>query len=442
MLDVPGEYVEPGSPTNPPLPTDRLPALTLESAAGEPVELAPPTAGRWSSTCGTRRARRAPASWPASPPSTPSSATTCASSASTRYDTASTMTRFAADRGVDVRAAARSRLRAGRRAGDRRLPGHAVRRRRRAHRRPDRSDRRRRAARRASPSTGRDRREPLRHEPRPVVPAGDGRRRQPVRLRAAADVPHVLPRPRGRPRRLAAGVGAPGAARVGVGDGRVHGRVRRRRRRSARGSRRGSSSTPSTSPALVGVALVVVGVAMLFGYKVRFATPTLDVGERDMTVRSMFVYGIAYAVVSLSCTLVLFIPTMFAAGERDGVVAGVVNGGAFALGMGLLVTALTVTLAVANHAVLRVLRSSMAPRADAGRGVRAAVGAVPRLLLLGRRRERGVRRASRTPSSASRTGCRCRSTTTGGWSPLVLGGVVVAAVVYVAPTALRTASRR
>ena len=97
----------------------------------------------------------------------------------------------------------------------------------------------------------------------------------------------------------------------------------------------------------------IVGIAMLFGYKVRFATPTLDVGERDMTVRSMFVYGIAYAVVSLSCTLVLFIPTMFAAGERDGVVAGVVNGGAFALGMGLLVTALTVTLAVANHAVLR-----------------------------------------------------------------------------------------
>ena len=110
---------------------------------------------------------------------------------------------------------------------------------------------------------------------------------------------------------------------------------------------------------LVGVVLIVVGIAMLFGYKVRFATPTLDVGERDLTVRSMFVYGIAYAVVSLSCTLVLFIPTMFATGERDGVVAGVINGGAFGLGMGLLVTALTVTLAVANHAVLRVLRSSM-----------------------------------------------------------------------------------
>ena len=84
----------------------------------------------------------------------------------------------------------------------------------------------------------------------------------------------------------------------------------------------------------------------------------------------MFVYGIAYATVSLSCTLVLFIPTMFATGERDGVVAGVVNGAAFALGMGLLVTALTVTLAVANHALLRVLRSSMQHVQTARRGVR------------------------------------------------------------------------
>jgi hypothetical protein len=110
---------------------------------------------------------------------------------------------------------------------------------------------------------------------------------------------------------------------------------------------------------VVGVVLIVLGIAMLFGFELRFATPTIGAGERDRTVRSMFVYGVAYATVSLSCTLVLFIPTMFAAGERDGIAAGVVNGAAFALGMGLLVTALTVTLAVANHAMLRVLRSSM-----------------------------------------------------------------------------------
>ena len=65
-----------------------------------------------------------------------------------------------------------------------------------------------------------------------------------------------------------------------------------------------------------------------------------------------------------------------------------------------------------------------APRADDRRGVRPALRPVPRLLLLGRRRERGVRPASPTPSSASRTGSSSGSTTTGGWSPLVLGAVV------------------
>ena len=107
---------------------------------------------------------------------------------------------------------------------------------------------------------------------------------------------------------------------------------------------------------IAGAAFVVLGVAMLLGFKVRIATPTFAVGRRDTTVRSMFVYGVVYATVSLSCTLVLFTPMLF---ERGGFGAGVVNGAAFALGMGLLVTALTVTLAVANQALLRVLRSAM-----------------------------------------------------------------------------------
>src|SRR4029077_9838209 len=108
---------------------------------------------------------------------------------------------------------------------------------------------------------------------------------------------------------------------------------------------------------VAGVGFVLIGVAMLFGFKPSFAAPGLSgIGERDRTVRSMFVYGVVYAVVSLSCTLVLFVPLLF---DGDGFGAGIVNGAAFGLGMGLLVTALTVSLAVANHALLRVLRSAM-----------------------------------------------------------------------------------
>jgi cytochrome c-type biogenesis protein len=107
---------------------------------------------------------------------------------------------------------------------------------------------------------------------------------------------------------------------------------------------------------VAGVAFVVLGIAMLFGFTLPIASPKLTVGRRDTTIPSMFVYGLVYATVSLSCTLALFLPLLFAG---DGFVAGVVNFAAYALGMGLLVTALTVSLAVANHALLRVLRSAM-----------------------------------------------------------------------------------
>ena len=60
----------------------------------------------------------------------------------------------------------------------------------------------------------------------------------------------------------------------------------------------------------IGVAFICLGVAMLAGYRPRFATPHLDAGGRTRSVGSMFVYGIAYAVASLGCTMPLFIPTV------------------------------------------------------------------------------------------------------------------------------------
>ena len=67
-------------------------------------------------------------------------------------------------------------------------------------------------------------------ERRAVVPAGGDRRRQPVRLRAATDVPRLLPRPRSRSPRQPAGVGPPGPARLRFADRRLRDVVRRGRR--------------------------------------------------------------------------------------------------------------------------------------------------------------------------------------------------------------------
>jgi len=110
---------------------------------------------------------------------------------------------------------------------------------------------------------------------------------------------------------------------------------------------------------VMGLALVVLGIAMLFGYRLPFTTPKLDVGRRDRSVRSMFVFGIAYAVASLGCTLPGFISVVLGGVTTDGVLTGVAGVALYGLGMALLVTGLTVTLSLANTALLRLLRKGM-----------------------------------------------------------------------------------
>lgn len=110
---------------------------------------------------------------------------------------------------------------------------------------------------------------------------------------------------------------------------------------------------------IIGVALIVLGIAMLFGYKPPFMTPSLDVGEKDETIRSMFVYGVAYAIASIGCTIGLFIATVFSATGREGIVTGVGNVVAYGAGMALLVSALTIAIAFANTSLLKFLRSSL-----------------------------------------------------------------------------------
>jgi cytochrome c biogenesis protein CcdA len=110
----------------------------------------------------------------------------------------------------------------------------------------------------------------------------------------------------------------------------------------------------------IGGVLIVLGMAMLFGYKLPFMTPQVGVGKKERTVRAMFIYGIAYAVASIGCTIGLFIATVFSTTQREGIVQGVGNTVAYGAGMALLVSALTVSLAFANTTLLRWLRGSLA----------------------------------------------------------------------------------
>jgi cytochrome c-type biogenesis protein len=110
--------------------------------------------------------------------------------------------------------------------------------------------------------------------------------------------------------------------------------------------------------AIIGVAFIVLGIALLLGLKLPFVTPTVQPTKHDRTLRSMFVYGVAYATASLGCTLPLFTLTLFSTGN-DGYWAGVANVVVYSIGMALVVLSLTIALATANLSFVRWLRSKM-----------------------------------------------------------------------------------
>jgi len=111
--------------------------------------------------------------------------------------------------------------------------------------------------------------------------------------------------------------------------------------------------------AVIGVIFVLLGIAMLFGYKLPIFTKGVSTDHTDRTLKSMFVYGVAYGVASLGCTLPLFIATLFQTGKREGYFAGVANVVAYAVGMALVVVSLTLALATANMGFVRWLKSKL-----------------------------------------------------------------------------------
>ena len=104
----------------------------------------------------------------------------------------------------------------------------------------------------------------------------------------------------------------------------------------------------------VGTALAGVGVAMLLGHKPTLSLPRLDRGGRSRGFGSMVVFGISYAVASLSCTIPLFLSVI---ANRTGPAASALTVVAYGLGMSAVLVALTLALALARESVVHRIRS-------------------------------------------------------------------------------------
>ncbi|MEY3806170.1 MAG: hypothetical protein RIR69_982 [Actinomycetota bacterium] len=106
---------------------------------------------------------------------------------------------------------------------------------------------------------------------------------------------------------------------------------------------------------VIGIALVAMGIAMFLGWKPPIAQPNISV-QRQRTVWNMFLFGIVYAIASIGCTIGFLTSVILGSINRQGYVSGVLSITLYGLGMGLLVTSLTVALAFARVGLVKSLK--------------------------------------------------------------------------------------
>ena len=102
--------------------------------------------------------------------------------------------------------------------------------------------------------------------------------------------------------------------------------------------------------------MVVLGIAMLAGFEPKISVPRLSKGGDSQGLISMFLFGVSYAVVSLGCASPVFFGSVSGSFSTDGVWEGTLRFLAYALGMGLVITFLTLAVAMGRSGVTAHMR--------------------------------------------------------------------------------------
>ena len=104
---------------------------------------------------------------------------------------------------------------------------------------------------------------------------------------------------------------------------------------------------------MLGLGLVGLGIFMLAGRTITVNLPKLSKGTDSRELSSVFLFGISYALVSLSCTLPLFTAAVSVTARGESVFVEIGAHLAYALGMGLVLMVLTLAIALARQSMVR-----------------------------------------------------------------------------------------
>ena len=106
----------------------------------------------------------------------------------------------------------------------------------------------------------------------------------------------------------------------------------------------------------IGILMVPLGIAMLFGYEPKLLVPRLNKGGTSRQLPSIFLFGVSFAVVSLGCTAPLFFATVVGSFESRNLWEGTLVFLAYAGGMSLIVMILTLATALGRNEIATSMR--------------------------------------------------------------------------------------
>ncbi len=108
---------------------------------------------------------------------------------------------------------------------------------------------------------------------------------------------------------------------------------------------------------VIGIGLVGLGIFLLTGRQIVINIPKLQKGGSDGTLLSMFLFGVSYAVASLSCTIGPFLAVTSTTFRNENYLSGVFVFVLYGLGMGLVVSVLTMAVALAKDGLVNRFRA-------------------------------------------------------------------------------------
>lgn len=110
---------------------------------------------------------------------------------------------------------------------------------------------------------------------------------------------------------------------------------------------------------LIGFAVIALGVALLRGFDLDVGFFKAKRGRKGRDFRSVFTFGVSYAVASLSCTLPVFLTVVAGQVTQANLISGLVTFLVYGLGMALVLLGLTVALALGKSSIVGQFRSAM-----------------------------------------------------------------------------------